>query len=79
MTTQQTTTQTNPETGTVTVRTVMVKRINSKVLVVKQFASKDVKGFTDFNSVIVCEGSAKKAKAYLAANGLALDIPAVAN
>lgn len=78
MTTQQTTTKTNPETGTVTTRTVSVKRINSQVLVVKEFASRDTQGFTDFNSVIVCQGSAKKAKAYLVANELALDIPAVA-
>lgn len=78
MTTQTTSTTTNTETGTVTVRTVRVARIGSEVLVVKDFNSKDVKGFTDHNSVIVCQGSAKRCKAYLAANDLALDIPPVA-
>lgn len=76
MTTQQTTT-TNQMTGTVTVRTVSVKRIGSQVLVVKEHASKDRNGFTDVNSVIVCQGSARKVQTYLNENGLALSIPVV--
>lgn len=78
MKTTQTTTTTNPETGTVTVRTVRVARIGSEVLVIKEWASTDRNGFKDFNSVIVCQGSAKRAKAYMAANDMALAIPAAA-